>query len=113
MIGYIEDLLYDEELHFMEEILPGLRPRLRSSTIVGQMNAILADNGIGILPYFMAGAEGSLVNVLPEVSLERTFWIQFNPDSRRIARVRATIDFIAAEMEAAKTILSAPPRARA
>ncbi len=113
MIGYIEDLLYDEELHFMDEILPGLRPRLRSSTIVGQMNAILADNGIGILPYFMAGAEGSLVNVLPEVSLERTFWIQFNPDSRRIARVRATIDFIAAEMEAAKEILFTPPRSRA
>lgn len=113
MIGYIEDLLYDEELHFMDEILPGLRPRLRSSTIVGQMNAMLADNGIGILPYFMACSESSLVNVLPEVSLERTFWIQFNPDSRRIARVRAMIDFIAAEMAASKGILSEPPRIQA
>ncbi len=109
MIGYIEDLLYDEELHFLDEILPGLRPRFRSSTIIGQMNAILADNGIGILPYFMAHNESTLVNLLPELSFERTFWIQFHPESRRIARLRATIDFIAGEMEASRSVLSGLP----
>ncbi|MEJ5358813.1 MAG: LysR family transcriptional regulator [Desulfobacterales bacterium] len=110
LIGYIEDLLYDEELHFLDEILPGLRPRFRSSTIIGQMNAILSDNGVGILPYFMAHAEPALVNLLPELSFERTFWIQYHPESRRIARVRATIDFIAAEMEASRAVLSGLPR---
>jgi DNA-binding transcriptional LysR family regulator len=73
------------------------------------MNSILADNGIGLIPYFMAHTESSLVSVLPEFSIDRTFWIQFNPDSRRIARVRATIDFIVEEMESSKTILSNLP----
>jgi DNA-binding transcriptional LysR family regulator len=113
MIGYIEDLLYDEELNFINEILPGVRPQFRSSTIIGQMNSILADNGIGLIPYFMAHSEGTLVSVLPEFSIDRTFWIQFNPDSRRIARVRATIDFIVEEMEFSKLILSRLPRAKA
>lgn len=112
MIGYIEDLLYDEELNFINEILPGVRPQFRSSTIIGQMNSILADNGIGLIPYFMAHSEGTLVSVLPELSIDRTFWIQFNPDSRRIARVRATIDFIVEEMESSKLILSRLPRVR-
>ena len=109
LIGYIEDLLYDEELNFINEVLPGVRPQFRSSTIIGQMNSILADNGIGLIPYFMAHTECSLVSVLPEFSIDRTFWIQFNPDSRRIARVRATIDFIVEEMESSKTILSKLP----
>jgi DNA-binding transcriptional LysR family regulator len=66
------------------------------------MNSILADNGIGIIPFFMAHSEDTLVSVLPELSIDRTFWIQLNPDSRRIARVRATIDFIVEEMESSK-----------
>lgn len=113
MIGYIEDLLYDEELNFINEVLPGLRPQFRSSTLIGQLNAILADNGIGIIPYFMAHAEAALVSVLPEFSIDRSFWIQFNADSRRIARVRAAIDFIVTEMESSKFILSELPRAKA
>ncbi|MCU0562084.1 MAG: LysR family transcriptional regulator [Desulfobacterales bacterium] len=112
MIGYIEDLLYDEELNFINEIVTGLRPRFRSSTIIGQMNAILADSGIGIIPYFMAHSAGTLVSVLPELGIDRTFWIQFNPDSRRIARVRATIDFIVAEMESSTSVLARLPHAR-
>jgi DNA-binding transcriptional LysR family regulator len=112
MIGYIEDLLYDEELNFINEIVSGARPQFRSSTITGQMSSILADNGIGIIPYFMAHSEGSLVSVLPELSINRTFWIQFNPDSRRIARVRATIDFIVAEMESSTSALSRLPQAK-
>jgi DNA-binding transcriptional LysR family regulator len=62
------------------------------------MNSILTDNGIGFIPYFMTHSECTLVSVLLELIIDRTFWIQFNPDSRRIARVRATIDFIVEEI---------------
>ncbi len=112
MIGYIEDLLYDQELNFTNEFLPGIRPQFRSSTIVGQMNSILAGNGIGLIPYFMAHSETDMVSVLPEYSISRTFWIQLNPDSKRVARVRAAIDFIVGEMESSKLILSRLPRAK-
>jgi DNA-binding transcriptional LysR family regulator len=113
VIGYIEDLLYDQELNFTNEFLPGIRPQFRSSTIVGQMNSMLADNGIGLIPYFMAHSETDMVSVLPEYSISRTFWIQLNPDSKRVARVRATIDFIVDEMESSKLILSRLPHAKA
>lgn len=99
-VGYIDELLYDQDLDFINEFHPGLRAQFRSSTLVGQMYAILADNGIGILPYFIAHSEPDLVPVLPQFSAERTFWLQVNPDSRQIARVRVTIDFVVAEMAA-------------
>ncbi|MEJ2154022.1 MAG: LysR family transcriptional regulator [Desulfobacteraceae bacterium] len=99
-VGYIEDLLYDQDLRFMDEFYPGATPIFRTSTVLAQMNAVLAGVGIGVIPYFMAHAERNLVPVLPEQSIEREFWLQYNPDSKHIARVRATIDFLVGQIKA-------------
>ncbi|SHO49685.1 LysR family transcriptional regulator [Desulfopila aestuarii] len=98
-IGYIGDLLYDQDLEFLEEVSPGLKAHFRSSTVIAQLNAVLEGAGIGVIPYFMAYGHPALVPILPEHYLERSFWLQVNPDSRQLARVRTTIDFIAANIE--------------
>lgn len=110
IIGYIDDLLYDQDLNFINEFYKGVHVQFRSSTLVGQKYAILADNGIGVIPYFMAHFEPTLISVLPNLSAERTFWLQVNPDSRQIARVRVTIDFIVEQMESNKLILLEVPQ---
>lgn len=99
-VGYIDDLLYDQDLRFMDEFYPGITPIFRTSTVLAQMNAVLAGSGIGVIPYFMAHADKHLVRVLPDQSIERVFWLQFNPDSKHIARVRATIDFLVDQISA-------------
>ena len=99
-IGYIDDLLFDQDLNFLDEFHPGASPRFRTSTVIAQMNAVLAGSGIGVIPYFMAHGEKRLMPVLPGLNIERGYWLQVNPDSRQIARVRVTIDFIVAEMAA-------------
>lgn len=95
IISYIDDLLFDEELQFMEEICPGLEGSFRCSSVVAQLHGAAGGAGIGVIPYFMARKEPSLVQVLPELSIERQYWLQVNPDTRQLARVRAAIDFIA------------------
>lgn len=110
VVGYIEDLLYDQNLKFMDEFHPGLRPRFRSSTVIAQLHAVAAGGGIGVIPYFMAASEPALVPVLPDTYVERGFWLQVNPDSRQLARVRATIDFIAARIEARRELFQAFPK---
>jgi DNA-binding transcriptional LysR family regulator len=99
IIGYIDDLLFDHDLRFMEEIASGLKTNFRSSTVVTQMNAMIAGGGIGVLPYFMANRVKTLIPVLPENNIERAFWLQVNSDSRQLARVRKTIDFIVNQIE--------------
>lgn len=99
IVGYIDELLFDDDLHFMNEICPGLKPSFRISTVIGQINAIAGGSGIGLIPYFLAHPITSLVPVLPEISIERAFWLQVNPDSRQLARVRSTIDFIVEQIE--------------
>ncbi len=108
-VGYIDDLLYDPQLRFMEENYPGVTPIFRSSTIIAQMNAVVAGAGIGIIPYFMAHAEKNLVPVLPGQSIERRLWLQFSSDSKQIARIRTTIDFIISQIRAEKDLFLTLP----
>ena len=99
-IGYIDDLLFDQDLSFMEDIAPGLTIRFRSSTVVAQMNAVASGVGIGVIPYFMANQNASLVPVLPEVNIIRGYWLQVHPDTRYLVRIRATIDFMVERIRA-------------
>jgi len=108
-VSYIDDLLYDQRLRFLEEFSPKLETCFRSSTIIAQMHALKAGAGIGVLPYFMAHTEPGLVAVLPQQYIEREFWLQVNPDSRQLARVRATIDFIVTEINDQSRLFLTPP----
>lgn len=94
IVGYIDDLLFDQDLDFMQDILPGLTANFRSSTVVAQMHAVAAGAGIGVVPYFMARKEPDLIHVLQDIFVEKAYWLQINPDSQELARVRTTIEFI-------------------
>jgi DNA-binding transcriptional LysR family regulator len=110
IIGYIDDLLFDRDLQFMEEITPGLSPQFRSTTVVAQMNAVAAGAGVGVIPYFMAHLEDRIFPVLPEQVIERGYWLQVNPESRRLARVRATIDFLVDQIEIERNLFMTLPK---
>lgn len=98
-LDYIEDLIYDKHLKFLNEFTSEVNTNFKSSTIVGQMYAAASGAGIAALPYFLAHTKRDLVPVLPELYAERSFWLQLNPDSRQLARVRATIDFIVGRID--------------
>lgn len=104
LIGYIDDLLYDQQLRFIEEIYPSAHTSFRSSTVLGQLSAIKAGIGIGVLPYFMAQTEQKLVQILPEHWIKRNFWLQADQDSRKNSRVKHTIDFIISTIRGKKMI---------
>lgn len=86
IVGYVDDLIYAPELRYLDEIGPGLRPSLSSSSIRAQREIIAADGGLGVLPCFMADG---LERVLPrEVDLTRRFWLSTHRDVAGIARTR-------------------------
>jgi DNA-binding transcriptional LysR family regulator len=110
IIGYIDDLLFDRDLQFMEEITPGLRPQFRSTTVVAQLNAVAAGIGIGVIPYFMAYQEDNIIPVLPEQIIERGYWLQVNPESRQLARVKTTIDFLVDQVQIERDLFMKLPK---
>jgi len=104
IISYIDEFLYDRELRFLEEIDSGLKVTFSSSSVIGQMNATLAGAGIGAIPYFMANNENLLIPVLPELYIDRYYWLQLNQDSRELARIRATIEFLVDQINEEKDL---------
>jgi len=110
IIGYIDDLLFDRDLGFMQEIFPNLRMHFRSTTVIAQKNAIQAGVGIGVLPYFLVDDWRELVPVLPEISIDRAYWLQVHPNSRELARVRETMNFIIDQVETGADLFLSMPK---
>lgn len=109
IIGYIDDLLFDRDLNFINEFFPELQTNFRSTTVIAQRNAVFAGCGVGIVPFFMVGKRDDLVPILPEKCIERNYWLQVHPDSRELARVRATMNFIVEQVEANEDLFIKQP----
>jgi DNA-binding transcriptional LysR family regulator len=87
IVGYVDDLIPTPELRYLDEILPGLAPRLASSSIQAQRTILAAGGGIGVLPCFMAS---DLERILPDqVLLERRFWLSTHREVHGTARAKA------------------------
>jgi DNA-binding transcriptional LysR family regulator len=94
IVGYVGDLIYAQELRYLDEALPGLTPTLASSSIRGQSEIIAAGGGIGVLPCFLAAG---LERVLPDrFLLERRFWMSSLAEVRETARMRTVRNWLKA-----------------
>ncbi len=99
-VGYIEDMLFTPELNYLSLINPGINARIRSTNLITQLHAALADGGLCVLPVFIARDHAALVPVLPDVvCLRRSFFMHIHEDNRKSAHVRAAAAFISAEIQ--------------
>ena len=94
LIGYIPDLVYAPELRYLADFHPGLTAAIRSSSILAQHHLIAAGAGIGVLPCFIGDADSTLVPVLPNQRIFRSFWLVTHKDTHNLARVRLTKEWL-------------------
>jgi DNA-binding transcriptional LysR family regulator len=105
LIGYIEDLIFTPELDYLPLIEKDLKPNFASTNLIAQLNATRAGAGICVLPYFITAGMSDLVPVLPaEVRIVRTFWLITHADLAPMQRIRVTSDFIAEEVQKARSL---------
>lgn len=88
LIGYIPDLLYAPELRYLGEIDENLAATVRSSSINAQYRLIQSGSGVGVLPCFIGDADPTLVPLLPDIEVTRSFWIVTHKDTRQLQRIR-------------------------
>ena len=111
LITYVDDLVYSSALDYSKMLdRPAIR-QFECASVVGQVEAVRAGAGVGLLHDYIAGAYPELVRVLPEVGAIRSYWLVSHADVRALARVVTLWDFIAAEMRRARRlfILSSKP----
>jgi DNA-binding transcriptional LysR family regulator len=69
------------------------------NTVLGLTEAVEAGIGVGPLPCFIADARPALVRLSPpNPDFSTGLWLLTHPDLRHSARVRAFLDFLAAEI---------------
>ncbi len=88
--GYIQDLLYTDQLDFNKLISKNLHETFQGATVMSQHQFIVGGGGFGVLPYFMVQNDDRFVRVLPEkFTFTRTYWLLIPVELTRLASVRA------------------------
>ncbi len=94
VVGYIDELLYTDELDFNRLVHPGLKTVYRAATVQAQLDAVTSGVGMGVLPCFMA-AGTDLVPILPDlIGFTRAYWLLYGEEDREIARIQRVARFI-------------------
>ena len=93
-IGYIDNLLFTDELRYHEEISKNLDYSFRSTSIMAQIEATKQGLGLAILPLYMAKQISELTRVAKDTSFKRIYWITTNSDLHRFKPVRRVWDYI-------------------
>jgi DNA-binding transcriptional LysR family regulator len=88
LVGYIPDLLYAPERAYLDEINPGNRLGLRSSSINAQHRLIASSGGIGVRPCFIGGLDPNLSRILDDITIVRSLWPVTHKDKHNTARIR-------------------------
>ncbi|MCJ2048936.1 LysR family transcriptional regulator [Methylobacterium sp. J-070] len=90
----VDDYAYASALDYMTFLQDRARRVFRCAGTIGQLEAVRAGAGIGILHDFAAADCPDLVRVLGGTSFRRTYWLMSHPDNHDARRVAACRDFI-------------------
>ena len=89
-IGYVDELLFSDELHFLGELYRPASYALRSTSVTAQLHATVAGAGIAILPGFLAQGQPQLTRILPKLAqFTRSFWMSMPAENKSVPRIAA------------------------
>jgi DNA-binding transcriptional LysR family regulator len=108
--GYIDELLFTQELDMMHLREATIKPRFRTTSVTVQLEAVQAGAVLAILPCYMAAQYPLLEAVLPEtVSVELNYWMSVHGDLADSPRVRAVMDGIERMVHQDKAVFMSRP----
>ena len=109
LVTYVPDLVYSPALDYFEAFRELDARRLECASVVGQMEAVRAGAGVGILHDYAARRHPELVRLLPEHSYRRSYWLVTHADIHDLRRIKEVEGFIVdAVREARGLFVSAP-----
>ncbi len=109
LVGYIPEMLFSEELRYLEELGITTSVGFASTSMIAQREAVRAGAGLAILPRFMAMDDPDLVPILTDdYVLTRTVWILSHQSTEDLARVRVVSEYLqqVARKERARYLIS-------
>jgi DNA-binding transcriptional LysR family regulator len=107
LIGLHESMAGHRVSVWLNRVAPQGRVVARTHSILGLLHAAKAGLGVAPLPLALGEAEADLVRVLEPIDdLKRIWRVLVAPDKRHTPRVAAFFDFVVAEVEALRPIVT-------
>jgi len=106
-IGYVDDLLFSQELLFLDDFCRSPNVIFRSTSVIAQQIAARAGLGIAVLPNYMAKDDPELVRILPQETIQRSYWMSTRRELHKSVRLRVVWDFLLELCEKEQAILLA------
>ncbi|WP_193369681.1 LysR family transcriptional regulator [Pelagibius marinus] len=83
----VEDYAYASALDYAGALSKWARREFRCASAVGQVEAVRAGVGIGILHDFAVRGAPDLVRILPAISFRRAYYLLSHPETHNLARI--------------------------
>ena len=107
LVSFDEAMRNHRVVKWLNAVAPGATLAARNNSVLGLVYAVKSGVGVGPLPTANADSEPDLVRVLgPIPELARSWRLLTHPDLRRTPRIAAFFDFVIAERDALKSVLS-------
>jgi DNA-binding transcriptional LysR family regulator len=111
LVGYVPDLVISPSLDYAAEFSPAWDAGFSISSALGQVEAVRAGAGIGILHTFIARTLPDLARVDSIPPIRRSYWLVYHESVRPMRRIQAVANFIAAAVDAERGLFAeTPPR---
>lgn len=105
-ITYVDDLIYTPSLDYGRTLAAGMPRRFECGSMVGQMEAVRAGNGVAILHDYAAYRIPNLKRILPNLQFVRSYWLISHPDTHRSHRVTEVRRQISESINACRDMFS-------
>lgn len=93
-IGYVDDLLFTQELSMLTYFCSNPQVVFTSTSVIAQQQAAQSGLGLAVLPRYIGEPDSLLRSVLPELNIERHYWICTRRDLHRSVRLRIVWDYL-------------------
>lgn len=100
LIGYVDEYAYASALNYVHDLFGHQPTNFQCASAIGQVEAVRAGLGLGIVHHFIAGRYPELRRVLPDRAASRGYWIVEHEDMRGLGRIRAVHEFLVTAVHA-------------
>lgn len=99
VVGYVPDLLISPALDYAGELGVDWRPSIAVSSALGQVAAVKAGAGLGILHSFIARNDATLLPVPGFAPIMRSYWLVYPEPLRGLRTIQAVGTFLAGAID--------------
>lgn len=103
LVTYIHDIIYSRALDYASTFKELISRRYECGSVVGQLEAVRAGHGVGILHDYAAQRYPELQRVLPGTRFTRSYWLVSHPDTNETKTVRELRRYIVSKVRTARS----------